>query len=50
MVGKYIEKVVTPNIGEFTQLTSEQDSFELPPVIQGERRLEISQPETPGTQ
>jgi ornithine racemase len=33
MIGKYIEKVVTPGIEEFARLASEQGSFELPPVI-----------------
>ena len=50
MVGKYIDKIVTPKIGEFAQLASEQDGFELPPVIPSNRRLEINQPEPPGTQ
>jgi ornithine racemase len=49
MVGKYIEKVVTPNIGEFTQHASEQDSFELPPVVPNTGGLEINQQETLGT-
>jgi len=33
MVGKFIEKIVTPRIGEFTQFVSKQDGLELPPVV-----------------
>jgi predicted amino acid racemase len=35
MIGKYIEKTVTPKIGEFTQQASEQEGLDLPPVIPG---------------
>jgi predicted amino acid racemase len=35
MVGKYIAKVVTPEVGEFARLVSKTDRPELPPVVPG---------------
>jgi len=35
MIDKYIDKVVTPRIGEFAQFASKQDDLELPPVVPG---------------
>jgi len=43
MIGKYIEKTVTPRIGEFKQYASEQDGLELPPVVTSGSRLEADQ-------
>jgi len=48
MIGKYIRKVVTPKIGEFTQSASEQDSFALPPVVPNSSGSKTDQDETPG--
>jgi hypothetical protein len=48
MIGKYIEKTVTPKIGEFRQFASEQDGFELPPVVTSGSKLETDRQQTPG--
>ncbi|MFO7650338.1 MAG: alanine racemase [bacterium] len=48
MIGKYIEKVVTPGIGEFRQFASDQDGLGLPPVVTTGSRLETDQQQTPG--
>jgi predicted amino acid racemase len=49
MIGKYIEKTVTPKIGDFRQFASEQDGFELPPVVTSGSKLETDRQQTPGT-
>jgi len=48
MIGRYIEKTVTPNVGEFTRFASEQDGFELPPVVPSGSIMETDQQQTPG--
>lgn len=35
MIGKYVAKTVTPDVGEFRRFASQQDGLELPPVVPG---------------
>jgi len=49
MIGKYIKKTVTPNVGEFTRFASEQDGFDLPPVVTSSSKLDSDQQQTPET-